>query len=123
MKFRILYTGLFFLICLSSRAQADCNGTSPSDLMIPNVITPNSDGKNDEFKVVSTDISSLHVEIFNRWGMKVYAYDGVNGIWDATVFGSIQASGIYFYNVEYVSSCAPGVPIKAGGYFTLLRPN
>ncbi len=44
------------------------------DVFVPNIITPNSDGKNDCFEVILPDefVDCADYEIFNRWGMKVY---------------------------------------------------
>jgi len=127
MKTRVFSIGFFLLFALSfnSKAQAavDCKGNTPVDFLIPNVITPNNDGKNDEFKVVSSNLTKLHVEIFDRWGMKVYTLDGINAIWDGTAYGVVQAAGTYYYSVEYTSSCAPSQLLKTSGYFTLLRSN
>ena len=41
----------------------------PFTLWVPNIFTPNGDGINEEFKVISTNLESLEVMIFNRWGM------------------------------------------------------
>jgi gliding motility-associated-like protein len=42
------------------------------DLMIPNVVSPNGDGKNDLFSVRLQGISFLDVKIYNRWGTIVH---------------------------------------------------
>jgi gliding motility-associated-like protein len=105
----------------SAQTPADCDGNSPVDLFVPNVLTPNSDSKNDDFGVYSKHLLKLHVEIYNRWGAKVYSYDGVNGSWDGTLYGVVLGSGTYFYDIEYTSTCAPTQAVKAGGYLTLLR--
>ncbi|MCX6180518.1 MAG: gliding motility-associated C-terminal domain-containing protein [Bacteroidetes bacterium] len=125
MNFRIFSFGLFLFLGLSnsSKAQVDCDANVPTDLFIPNVITPNGDAKNDEFRVISGKLTKLHVEIFDRWGIKVYTMDGVNSIWDGTAYGSVQSAGTYYYSVEYSSTCAPSLVLKTGGYFTLLRSN
>ena len=39
---------------------------------VPNVITPNSDGKNDFFFPELSDAEEFELKIFNRWGNKVY---------------------------------------------------
>ncbi|MFM7022147.1 MAG: gliding motility-associated C-terminal domain-containing protein [Flavobacteriales bacterium] len=125
MNVRILSIGFFLLMGLSysAKSQVDCLGNTPSDFLIPDVITPNSDGRNDEFKVVSANLTKLHVEIYDRWGIKIYTMDGVNAIWDGTAYGEVQCSGTYYYTVEYITTCAPSLVVKAGGYFTLLRSN
>ena len=125
MNFRRLSIGILFVLgssaAVHAQAPGDCDGNSPVDLFIPNVLTPNSDSKNDDFKVHSAHLLKLHAEIYNRWGAKVYSYDGVNGSWDGTLYGVVLGSGTYFYDIEYTSTCAPTQTVKAGGYVTLLR--
>ena len=62
------------------------------DLQVPNVITPNGDGLNDVFKV-STVGTSSKMEIFNRWGRKVYEQAGYQNNWG----GDNQPAGVYYY--------------------------
>ncbi len=125
MKCRVFIIALFLSLGFGAKAQSlvDCKENIPVDFLIPNVITPNSDGKNDEFKVVSANLIKLHVEIFDRWGIKVYTLNGTKDIWDGTAYGVLQSSGTYYYSAEYSTTCAPAVVMKTGGYFTLLRPN
>ncbi|MBC7449191.1 MAG: gliding motility-associated C-terminal domain-containing protein [Hymenobacteraceae bacterium] len=59
-----------------------------------NVITPNNDGKNDYFEVgLSSEAQRL--EVFNRWGRKVYERDNYKKEWDG---GSLPA-GTYYYHL------------------------
>ncbi|MFM7726865.1 MAG: gliding motility-associated C-terminal domain-containing protein, partial [Flavobacteriales bacterium] len=37
-------------------------------LIIPNVVTPNGDGKNDYWWVKTQNMDQMHIDIFNRWG-------------------------------------------------------
>ena len=62
------------------------------DLQVPNVITPNGDGLNDVFKI-STASTSSKVEIFNRWGRKVYEQPNYQNNWG----GDNQPAGVYYY--------------------------
>ncbi|MCE5346317.1 MAG: gliding motility-associated C-terminal domain-containing protein [Bacteroidales bacterium] len=48
----------------------------PSALGIPNVFSPDGDGINDLFRVESTSLKYLSVEIYSRSGMKVYSFHG-----------------------------------------------
>jgi len=62
--------------------------------VIPNIFTPNNDGKNDVFKI--TDLESYpgsQLLIFNRWGNEVYRADNYLNNWD----GSGLAEGTYYY--------------------------
>jgi hypothetical protein len=72
-------------------------------LMIPNLITPNDDGKNDEFRIVEKDNLSKkmfpaqsYVEIYNRWGQRVFEANNYEGDWKA-----MDASdGMYYYYLK-----------------------
>ncbi|MGF1639160.1 MAG: PKD domain-containing protein [Cyclobacteriaceae bacterium] len=58
---------------------------------IPNVISPNNDGKNDSFELIVTDPASL--KIYNRWGRQVYESNEYNNDWDAEGL----SDGVYYY--------------------------
>jgi len=62
------------------------------DLQVPNIITPNGDGKNDVF-AVSTAGTTSKMEIFNRWGRKVYEQASYQNNWG----GDSQPAGVYYY--------------------------
>lgn len=70
---------------------------------LPNVITPNDDGSNDRFDPeLRGDISACgRLEIFNRWGQKVFESTGNNTTWDGrTPAGILVGQGTYFYVLE-----------------------
>lgn len=70
-------------------------------LEIPNVFTPNNDNVNDVFKIKSTGVKEISLQIFNRWGTKLYEFTGANAAWDGKVGGGADASsGTYFYFVK-----------------------
>ncbi len=50
----------------------------------PNVFTPNSDGINDAFAVVSSNMASLHVEVRNAQNTIVFASQEPHPWWDGT---------------------------------------
>jgi gliding motility-associated-like protein len=41
-------------------------------LFVPNTFTPNGDGINDVFFVRGQSVTGFHLEIYDRWGMKVF---------------------------------------------------
>jgi gliding motility-associated-like protein len=69
----------------------------------PSVLTPNGDGLNDLFKVdVPFGIGQcVNIEIFNRWGMKVFDSNNQNSGWDGRTTAGIKVPvGTYFYIIE-----------------------
>ncbi|MCW8899011.1 MAG: gliding motility-associated C-terminal domain-containing protein, partial [Flavobacteriales bacterium] len=73
------------------------------NLTPPSVLTPNRDGHNDEFKLDLPEAISActNIEIFNRWGMKMFESKGQNIGWDGrTTAGEEVPDGTYFYIVD-----------------------
>ena len=66
---------------------------------IPNIFTPNGDGKNEYFEI-SPFLQGSALRIFNRWGKEVYNSIGYQNQWD----GEFLPSGVYFYNLR--SKCS-----------------
>ena len=72
------------------------------DYEIPNVFTPNDDGKNDVFTLNSNGIlgSCTSMQVFNRWGQKVFDSLGNNLVWSGRNFaGEPCITGTYFYTI------------------------
>jgi gliding motility-associated-like protein len=73
----------------------------PSQMVIPNVFTPNGDGINDlYFLQRSSNMSRITALIYDRWGNKVYEIDSNTGNieWDGnTMYGKPAPTGTYFY--------------------------
>lgn len=83
---------------------ADCVGTDEvtvvvrEPLGIPNAFSPNGDGTNDNWVIENMDTyPDARVEIFNRWGSKVYDKVGYQNDWNGTYRGSPLPVGVYFY--------------------------
>jgi gliding motility-associated-like protein len=68
-----------------------------SALFVPNLITPNGDGKNDHFEIVNLGFSpESELTIFDRWGKEVYASKDYKNYWpDGKV-----AFGTYFFMLK-----------------------
>ncbi|TJZ63521.1 T9SS type B sorting domain-containing protein [Sphingobacterium olei] len=65
----------------------------PRELFIPNVITPNGDGKNDQFVIVGREgYDRIELIIVNRWGNEVYRNDDYKDEWE----GRGLNEGTYF---------------------------
>jgi gliding motility-associated-like protein len=90
---------------------------------IPNVFTPNGDGVNDYFNVLSngSDFNIIACTIYNRWGQLVYDNNTPDTGWDGTLDGKPQPAEVYFYYI-LISSGDNGQPEQVfQGNVTLLR--
>ena len=89
-------------------------------LYIPNAFTPNNDGINDQFKIMSfVNYKIINFEIFNRWGEMVYRSTDNFGSWDGTFRKIPQPTGIYVYQVEIIGPNSKKIFRK--GTVTLIR--
>lgn len=73
---------------------------SESYLAVPNVFTPNGDGKNDEFRVAYRSLKEFHCWVYNRWGKLVYEWTDPAKGWDGTINGRPAAEGAYYYVIR-----------------------
>lgn len=72
-------------------------------LEIPNVFTPNNDGTNDVFTVISKGVKEISLQIFNRWGEKLYELVGPKTAWDGLNSHGVKVpDGTYFYFVKAI---------------------
>lgn len=85
-------------------------------LHIPNVFTPNGDGKNDTFEIPGlVNYTDNDMMIVNRWGNSVYQKKGYHGEWT----GEGLNEGTYFYILKVKNNKGAWENYK--GYITLLR--
>jgi gliding motility-associated-like protein len=89
------------------------------ELYIPNIFTPNNDTKNDMFWIDAKHVTSMHVEIYNRWGNKMFTIEDVNTKWDGTVEGKEAADGVYFF--KYIIDGKNGLRYTGQGNVQLIR--
>jgi gliding motility-associated-like protein len=70
-------------------------------IYIPNVFTPNGDGRNDVYRVFTRGpVKYFSMEIFDRWGEKVFDGDDLEKGWDGTFKGTPVQPGVYVYQVN-----------------------
>ncbi len=87
-------------IFLSNYITVDSCNTTPTALIIPNVFSPNGDGQNDLFNVTG-DFTTIHMEVYNRWGELMFISDQLNEGWNGrTTAGAECAEGTYFYIID-----------------------
>ncbi len=67
--------------------------------LIPNMISPNGDGKNDVWKLefIGLLFPQATVEIYNQWGQQLFYSEGYTTPWDGTYNDELVPDGNYFY--------------------------
>lgn len=68
-----------------------------ANFFVPNVITPDGDGKNDYFVIVGAEaFDQIDVEFVNRWGNQVYVNRNYKNNWQ----GENLNEGTYYYTMK-----------------------
>lgn len=88
------------------------------ELFLPNAFSPNANAINDYFPEHYLD-TTIDLQIFNRWGEKIYDKSGSNIGWDGKYQGEVVQQDVYLYFIRY-RNCYGRIVYKTGT-FTLLR--
>ena len=88
-----------------------------SDFSMPNIVTPNNDHINDYIDFSKYAFTSMQLEIYNRWGLKIFESNNTSCIWNP-----IADDGIYFYIIQYSVNCYKELQTNTlKGFITILR--
>ncbi len=69
--------------------------------LVPNAFSPNGDGINDTWKILYLEsYPGATIDIFNRYGQKVFSSTGYNSEWDGKFNGSPLPIGTYYYIIN-----------------------
>jgi len=89
---------------------------------IPNVFTPDGDGVNDLFYIDNAGLKEYRIDIYNRWGVKVFQSETAGEKWDGrSTSGELLSDGTYYYILKAVSVTTKDYSTK--GYIQLIRKN
>jgi large repetitive protein len=88
-------------------------------VFVPNVFSPNNDGKNDKVMIYGNYISKVEMRIFNQWGQQVAFLNSQSQGWDGTHKGKPQPVGVYVYALRATMTDGRTVDLK--GSITLVR--
>jgi len=97
-----------------------------TNIWIPNAVTPNNDGLNDVWQVV-TDYPDCwriwRTWIYNRWGQLMWYSENIEDQWIVNVQGGqyYAADGVYVYKVEGVTWEITDFVWEQTGHITVLR--
>ncbi len=87
---------------------------------VPNAFSPNGDGLNDVFEVKGVQPKIYRLEIFTRWGAKVFSSENIDRGWNgANSSGDVLPPDVYYYYLT--GQCYDGTNIDRRGDITLIR--
>ena len=70
-------------------------------LYIPNAFTPDNDGVNDFFAPKGAEFSDFEMEIFNRWGERIYHTTDIDRPWNGRTNNENEIQqGVYVYKIR-----------------------
>ncbi|MEZ4913592.1 MAG: choice-of-anchor L domain-containing protein [Chitinophagales bacterium] len=89
-------------------------------IYIPTAFSPNGDGLNDYFRVLSREITSMDFFVYDRWGELLYETHEVSHQgWDGTMKGVPGPLEVYVYYCHYIDNRGKEEVLK--GNVTLVR--
>ena len=71
-------------------------------IYIPNAFIPNGDRFNEVFSGSFVGVKEISIDIFNRWGERVYHSKDLNFVWDGTYRGKRVQNGTYVWKLTYI---------------------
>jgi gliding motility-associated-like protein len=99
-------------VCLKVTSGFGCADSTCDDLDVdpfptiyaPNVFTPNSDGHNENFKIVVTYATKFRLEIYDRWGELIHVSTDPDKGWDGTYKGNEVQEDVYVWRAYVTNS-------------------
>lgn len=88
-------------------------------VFVPSAFSPDNDGKNDVLMVDGNNITSMQLQIYNRWGTLVFETNDQSIGWDGTYKGAALPPDVYGYYLQ--CTCKGGDSALLKGNITLLR--
>lgn len=119
--------GTYYLRYVGSNSDGSCESIGntytvtigASELLCPNIFTPDGDGINDEWKVAYRSLLDFKCWIFDRYGAQIFQFDDPSKGWDGKYHGKLVKPGVYFYVIQ--ATGADGKKYKKSGDINILR--
>lgn len=89
-------------------------------LFVPNAFSPNNSTKNDMHCLYGTDcIKTMTMDIYDRWGKKVFESNDTDACWDGTFNGQPLDPAVFVYYLS--ATMNNGESVERQGNITLVR--
>lgn len=88
---------------------------------VPNAFSPNSDGRNEVFLPVVTDVAFYQFDIYTRTGELFFSTRNTEQGWDGKVNGKLAPMDVYVWRIQYAKYADPNKIIEKTGMLNLLR--
>ena len=118
-----------YVIMLTTISEYNCIDTLTKELIIsdynlyvPNSFTPFStnDNLNEVFKAYGIGVNKFEMEIYNRWGQKIFSTNSIEDGWDGlSNDGAEMPAGLYIYYIK--AENIYGEDFKYQGQFNLFK--
>lgn len=99
---------------LTANGPGGCTATDQTTVQIlklvkpPNVFSPNGDAINDKWVIANlSDYPGAYVEIFNRYGQRIFYSAGYNDPWEGTMNGKPLPVATYYYVINLKNGFQP----------------
>ncbi len=117
----VYYVQSAFGGCVSPRQPVRLNMDDCNGIYIPNVFTPNGDGKDDIWFISLLGSKCFQCNIYNRWGQLVFQSNDVRLGWNGNIqqTGKPASDGVYYYIINYCDY--RNIQRSADGFLQLLR--
>jgi gliding motility-associated-like protein len=93
--------------------------TTEFGVYVPNAFSPNGDGVNDEFLISGFNITDISMDIFDRWGEKLFSSKDIAQGWKGTFKSQPCEVAVYVYKITYKG--LDGKKYNKTGHITLNR--
>jgi len=111
------------LYTLTAIGEGSCTATDElsvkvfKPVTVPNAFSPNGDQMNDRWVLTNlAEYDDCTVEVFNRYGQRVYYSEGYRTPWDGTYKGHLLPQATYYYIIKLNHGFAP-----LTGYVVILQ--
>ncbi len=73
----------------------------PPLLHVPNAFTKNTDGLNETWGFVPVFVKTYHMQVYNRWGEKVFDSENKKQDWDGNNLEETKGTEVFIWHVTY----------------------